>query len=166
MLRIADAFHTGFVVEDLESARDRLSEQLDVSWTPVEDRHLTLRGPDGTSDVRLRFTYTTEGPHRIELLGAVPGTVWETAGPQRHGTVAAHHIGIWCDDLIGRSEALAAAGAPLLVTYAGASDRPIGFAYHRLASGLLVELVDAARRPAFERWFAGGPFPVGHASEA
>lgn len=28
-----------------------------------------------------------------------------------------------------------------------------------VVDGLLVELVDARRRTAFERWFAGGPFP-------
>ena len=164
MLRIADAFHTGFVVEDLESAKDELSEQFAVTWTAVEDRDLTLRGQGGVTRVQLRFTYTTEGPHRLELLEAVPGTVWEPAGPGLHGPITAHHIGVWCDDLVDCSGAMAAAGAPLLATYAGAGLHPVGFAYHRLESGLLVELVDAARRPAFERWFAGGPFPAAGAA--
>jgi catechol 2,3-dioxygenase-like lactoylglutathione lyase family enzyme len=161
MMRGEDVFHTGFVVDDVEAARDELSAHLQVDWTPVEDRDLTLRGPDGPLSVNLRFTYTTTGPHRLELLGAVPGTVWEAPVPGSHGTVAAHHVGVWCDDLVARSRALSASGAPLLVTYAGDPAAPVGFAYHRLPSGLLVELVDAARRPAFERWFAGGPFPVG-----
>jgi len=161
MMRTEDAFHTGFVVADVESARDQLASHLEATWTQVEERDMPLRGPDGPMTVRLRFTYTTTGPHHLELLGAVPGTVWQAAGPGHPGTIAAHHVGVWCTDLAERSRRLAADGAPLLATYDSGRDEAVGFAYHRLPSGLLLELVDVARRPGFERWFAGGPFPVG-----
>lgn len=161
MIRIEDAFHTGFVVEDVESARDELAEHLGTTWTPVEERELSLRGPDGPMRVHLRFAYTTTGPHRIELLGSVPGTVWQAAGPGHVGTVAAHHVGMWCDDLAERSRRLVESDAPLVATYDGDPTQAIGFAYHRLPSGVLLELVDVARRPGFESWFAGGPFPAG-----
>jgi transposase InsO family protein len=164
MMRTESAFHTGFVVEDVEAARDHLSNHLRATWTPVEERDMALRGPDGPMTVRLRFTYTTTGPHHLELLGSVPGTVWQASGPGHPGTIAAHHVGLWCSDLAEESRRLAADGAPLLVTYDSGRDEVVGFAYHRLPSGLLLELVDEARRPGFEHWFAGGPFPVGGAT--
>ncbi|MDA2986341.1 MAG: VOC family protein [Actinomycetota bacterium] len=164
MMRTESAFHTGFVVDDVEAARDHLSAHLNATWTPVEERDMPLRGPAGPVTVRLRFTYTTTGPHHLELLGAVPETVWQASGPSHPGTIAAHHIGLWCSDLAETSRRLEADGSPLLVTYDSELDEAVGFAYHRLPSGLLLELVDEARRPAFEHWFGGGPFPVGNST--
>lgn len=46
---------------------------------------------------------------------------------------------------------------PLLCTYV--AETPVdGFAYHRLPSGLLVELVATGNKPVFDAWFAGGDF--------
>lgn len=161
MLTTTDVFHTGFVVADLAAGMRDLAAAFDVSWTPPEERELRLRGPDGPLRPTLRFTYTREGPHRLELLEAVPGTVWEAPPPGVGGPLAAHHVGVWCDDVASSSRRLEAAGSPRLVTYDGDGDDAVGFAYHRLPTGALLELVDRARRPAFDRWFAGGPFPVG-----
>ncbi len=161
MMRADSAFHTGFVVTDVEAARDQLSKHLDVSWTPIEARQMPLRGPNGPMTVDLQFTYTTTGPHHLELLGSVPGTVWQAPDLSDLSTTAAHHVGLWCADLAEESRRLVADGAPLLVTYDSGHDEAVGFAYHRLPSGLLLELVDVSRRPGFERWFEGGPFPIG-----
>ena len=161
MLSVQEVFHTGFVVADIEVAMEQFARTFDVSWTAVEDRELPLRGPDGPFRPRLRFAYTREGPPRLELLEAVPGTVWELPPTGVGGLLATHHIGVWCDDVAGTSRRLAANGAARLVTYDAATDEAVGFAYHRLPSGPLIELVDAARRDDFERWFAGGPFPAG-----
>ncbi len=161
MLTSADVFHTGFVVADIEAGMRELAAVFAVTWTPVEEREMTLRGPDGPLRPTLRFAYTREGPHRLELLEAVPGTVWQPPPGGLGGPAAAHHIGVWCDDVAASSRRLEDAGAPRLVTYDGADDEATGFAYHRLPTGPLIELVDRAREPGFDRWFAGGPFPVG-----
>ena len=161
MLNFQDLFHTGFVVDDLESSMAELTAQLGVRWTPVEERRMKLRGPDGPFRPDLRFTYTTDGPHHLELLQTVPGTVWEPMAAGRFGALTAHHLGIWCDDVAGTSAELVAAGCPLLATYDGDPDRAVGFAYHRLAGGVVVELVDSVRRERFDDWYAGGPFPGG-----
>ena len=40
------------------------------------------------------------------------------------------------------------------------TDGPFGFTYHTLRNtGLRIELVDIARKPAFDNWMAGGDFP-------
>lgn len=160
-VRMEDVFHTGIVATDLEAACAEITALTGAAWTPVEAREMPLRGPDGPLRPTMRFTYTLTGPNRLEVLEAIPGTVWEAPAAGTMGPLAAHHVGIWCDDVAGASRRLAAAGSPLLVTYDGEGTDPVGFAYHRLQSGLLVELVDRSRRDGFERWFAGGPFPIG-----
>lgn len=161
MLTTGDVFHTGFVVEDLDAAKRELGSLFELEWTPVEEREMPLRGPDGPFRPTLRFTYTRQGPHRLELLEATPGTIWMPPVAAAGGTLAAHHIGVWCDDLAATSRRLVADGAPRLATYDGDGEDAVGFAYHRLPTGALIELVDSARRPGFDQWFAGGPFPVG-----
>ena len=160
MLLPTGIFHTGYVVEDVEESMREVEAVFDVAWSTVERRRLALRGPEGPFEADMTFVYTQQGPPHIELLAAVPGTPWQVANAAAPvGQQAAHHVGIWSPDLVADSAALEAAGAPLVVTYDGRGDGVRGFAYHRLPSGMLVELVDESRRPDFETWFAGGPFP-------
>lgn len=160
MLQLGDVFHTGFVVDDIDAAMRELADVFGVTWTPLEERDMALRGPDGPMPITLRFTYTREGPHRLELLEAVAGTLWRSPPAGVGGPMAAHHVGVWCDDVPGVSRQLEDGGSPRLATYDSDRDDARGFAYHRLPGGTLVELVDSSRKPGFERWFAGGPFPA------
>lgn len=154
-----DVFHTGFVVPDVEAAMAELAAVFDLTWAPVTRVTMTLRGADGPFDAAMTFTYSVQGPPHLELLAPVPGTPWNQAdAPAPVGAQAAHHVGVWSDDLPGDSAAMEAAGAPRIVTYEHSGEGARGFAYHRLPSGLLVELVDRSRKPDFDRWFAGGSF--------
>lgn len=159
MLRLDQQFHTGFVVADLDAALDEFATAFGGAWTPVEEVPLRLIGPDGALRMTLRVAFSREGPQRFELIEAVEGTVWEVPHLTDRGPTSVHHVGFWADDLAASSERLAAIGAPLVHTLDDDSGTVSFFAYHRLASGLLVELVDARARSAFERWFSGGPFP-------
>lgn len=153
-----DVFHTGYVVADVEEAMAQLGRVFDLHWAPLTRITMNLRGPDGPIEPDMTFTYSVEEPH-LELLAPVEGTPWAQAeAPAPVGMQAAHHIGVWSSDVAGDSAALVAAGAPLIVTYDHAGEGALGFAYHRLPSGLLVELVDRAREPDFARWYAGGSF--------
>jgi hypothetical protein len=161
-LSVSDAFHTGFVVDDIRQGMEEFAAVLDLSWAPLTEITMRLRTPDGPIEPDMAFTYSVQGPHHIELLQAVPGTPWTVGSadgpvPRR----AAHHIGIWSDDVAGDSARMEAAGAALVVTYDTDDGAVAGFAYHRLPSGQLVEFVDRRRQPAFERWFAGGSFVTG-----
>ena len=159
MVDFSQLFHTGFVVPDVCAAMDEIGQQLGVTWAEVTEIDMTLATESGVIEPRMVFTYSREGPVHIELLQAVAGTPWTvaTATPPI-GRQAAHHVGLFSDDVAGESARLAASGAPRVVTYASSSEEARGFAYHRLACGLLVEIVDRARKPDFERWFAGGAF--------
>lgn len=154
-----DVFHTGFVVADVEAAMEELGRVFDLTWAPIHRASMRLRGADGPFDADMTFTYSIQGPPHLELLAAVEGTPWrQGSAPTPVGLQAAHHVGVWSDDVVADSEALEAAGAPRIVTYDHSGDGARGFAYHRLPSGLLVEIVDRSRKPDFDRWFAGESF--------
>lgn len=160
MISLGDVYHTGFVVPVLETAMEELSAVLGAEWTPIEDREMRVVTPDGPMQGRLRFTYTTgEAPH-LELLEPVAGTAWERPAGSESGLGAAHHVGAWVEDFANVSDRMVEAGFPRELTFDDGSDRAANFAYHRLPSGALVELVDAARRDVLEAWLRGAPYPA------
>ena len=73
-----------------------------------------------------------------------------------------HHLGFWSADLTADAARLIAAGYECGATAATPDGRPAGFTYHRLRSGLWVELVDVTRKPAYDSWIAGGGLPHVH----
>ncbi len=148
-------FHLGFVVDDIPAAAERLAVTFGVHWTPVAQREMRLSGPDGSWSTELATCYTREGPVHLELIQAVPGTLWEMPA----GVMTPHHVGVWCDDLRAESADLTGQELPLVATYDEAGQAVSGFAYHRMPDGTFLELLDSARKPAFDRWFAGGPHP-------
>lgn len=143
--------HAGVVVADLDASMERLGRDLGLQWAEVLDWELELETPDGIVTAVSRFTYSRGDGPGIELLQEQPGSVWTCDG---HAT---HHLGFWSSDLVGDVGALQATGSELVATLAGAG--PSGFAYlAHPGGGPLVELVDDALRPRFERWWAGGRF--------
>lgn len=110
-----------------------------VTWCDVRERQL--------EDVTLRLTFACTPPPYLELIEALPGTLWEAPnGPMPH------HVGYWCEDVVADSARYAAAGLPLRgelgpIRYHGHSD-----------GGVLFELIETsihdefyARWPALER---------------
>lgn len=159
MLTVTDIYHTGFVVPDIEKAQAEFTEVFGVSWTAVEEREMPIVTPEGSQVVTLRFAYSEGGEPRIELLEPVPGTPWETPS-HSFGAGAAHHIGVWAPDFAATSEKLVAAGFPRVLTFDDGSGNAARFAYHRLPSGAIVELIDATRRAELEAWFEGAAYPA------
>ena len=100
----------------------------------------------------LRFTYSSAGPQHVELLEGGPGSVWD--GVAEPGL---HHVGLWCDDLVGETERLIAGGWTLRLAQRDPADGYGVFTYVQPPSGLMVELVSTSVQPMFQRWFDGGP---------
>jgi hypothetical protein len=146
----ADLFHTGVAVADLAVAKVEF-ERLGFAWgfgsqTPPPERTETpVLFRNGPRLVRFHFAYSTEGPHRLELLQAIPGTIWE-AMPGN----AAHHLGYWSDDVVGTSALLEEAGCPWTAKIGVASDdESPRVVMHRSPSGLHIELLDRTLAPDF-----------------
>ncbi len=148
-------YHWGIVARDFEATCAELAVVCGLTWATPMRRRFDLRQPHGVTEVDFRLTYSVEGPPYYEILEASPGTVWD---PSVAGGV--HHLGFWSADVAADAARLVAAGYPCGATAAAPDGRPAGFSYHRLESGLWVELVDIARKPAYEHWIAGGEFPT------
>lgn len=136
-------YHVGIVVADIEAARDRLSEELGVTWGPVLHLDAVDYRDEGGVDVVLPTTmcYSTGDPC-LELIVEVPDSVWV-----RNEYSNLHHVGFWSARLGDDSTGLARAGCPLQLCGRAVRDAPASFAYHRdPVLGVRIELVDAAMR--------------------
>jgi Glyoxalase/Bleomycin resistance protein/Dioxygenase superfamily len=141
VLRHVNLYHTGIVVDDLPSAKDELGEALGLSWRDggAEVRLVTR---DGMRTVRTAYALSRQGPHYVELVQSIEGTLW-TAPPPGH----AHHLGYWVDDVAAASEALVRSGSERIASVSVTDDAPPICAYHRVRSGLCVEIVALALQP-------------------
>lgn len=147
-------YHVGIVVEDIDTARSRLTAMLGVTWGPVLRLDVAAYRDGSGRDLELptAMCYSTGDPC-LEVIEEVPGTTWV-----RHEHSNLHHIGFWCEDLVGDSATLGAAGCPLQFCGRAGADAPVSFAYHRDdALGVRVELVDASMRDAMAFLFAPDP---------
>ena len=148
-------YHYGIVVNDFDAALQELGSSLGLEWASTQRRTFEVRQPNGIVTADFRVTYSVTGPPHFEVIEATAGTIWAYAG----GGV--HHLGYWTTDLAGDSDRLTDAGYTWEGTYHRPdSDEVFGFSYHTFpATQVRIELVDAARKPAFDQWMAGGDFP-------
>ena len=152
MLATAEIYHTGLVVPDIAKAQAEFEAVFGgIRWTALEEREMPVLTQEGTLVVTLRFVYSIGPAPRIELLEPVEGTAW---------SLGAEHIGVWAEDFQAESRRLDEAGFPRVLTFDDGSGQAFRFAYHRLPSGALVELVDASRRPELEAWMNGDVYPA------
>jgi hypothetical protein len=141
-VRYEDLYHTGIVVADMADAQKELSDVLGVTWGPQGKLEAPVLLEDGPREMTFEYAYTAEGPHHLELVTVIPGTLWSLSPPGH-----AHHTGYWCDDVAGVSAALSAKGLPLLAKVGtDQADAPAMVVYHRGRSGLYIELVDRIYR--------------------
>jgi catechol 2,3-dioxygenase-like lactoylglutathione lyase family enzyme len=145
-------FHTGILVADIDQSMAELGSTFGLTWCAVQHRQMQVWRPSlGVTTTDLKFTYSTNGPHHIELVQGQPGTLWDgVADP------GLNHHGYWVDDVAATTEHLVANGSELLQAGAAPEDGYGTFTYVKLPSGVIVEPVWNAARPRFERWFAGG----------
>jgi catechol 2,3-dioxygenase-like lactoylglutathione lyase family enzyme len=146
-------FHHGVRVADLDAAMGELGPALGLRWCQPQHGQQRVWLPDGGEvSLPLRFTYSADGPHHVELVEGPAGSIWD--GRQRPGL---HHVGVWSDDVAADTEALLAAGWRLRLAQRSPAAGYGALTYVEPPSGLLVELVSSALEPMFTRWFAGGP---------
>ena len=151
MIDYQSIFHTGVRVPDLDAAVTEYGESLGLTFASVNELDQSVWTPDdGLQHLRLRVTYSAEGPQHLELLEGPPGTVWD--GRERPG---AHHIGVWVDDIGSETDRLLEHGWTLAASNLDPASGGYGvFAYLRPPTGLIVELVDRVIEPGFEAWWS------------
>ena len=141
-IRHADLYHTGIVVDDIEAAKDEYADVLGLTWLEGEGESPMLLA-DGPRTVMMRFAYSDDGPHRLELVQSVPGTLW-TVPFGGH----VHHVGYWSDDLAGVTAFLSSRGLPRVANLGTFADDefPVGV-YHQALNGIYIEVIDRAMYP-------------------
>ena len=136
-----DLFHTGIVVDDLEAAKLEFGRLLGVTWLEGGGK-VKLQTADDRSTVETKYAISAEGPHHVELVQSVPGTLYTTNGSTR-----AHHVGYWVDDVPAVSAALVRSGLTNVVLISFGGDRPPITAYHEAGDGFWIELVARSMQP-------------------
>lgn len=144
-------FHTGLVVENLESAMKTLGELAGHHWTSVMELEVTARTPLGLQRASQRFVLSLEEP-RLELVEAIPGTVWVSEGSN-----GAHHVGYWAEDerIEEVSAALVELGLEVEASNDFEADGRLMWVYHRGVGGIRVELLNTLMKPPMDAWIAG-----------
>lgn len=150
MIDFGQVFHTGVLVADIDAAVELSARSTGARWCSIRDVDQPMWIPGGPPrSVPIRVTFSTEGPHRIELIQGAPGSLWD--GETSPGV---HHIGMWVDDLAAATGEMISGGWELV----GAHKPPeagYGFATYLRGEGLdLVELVTTRLRPILESWWS------------
>ena len=143
MLNYNDVFHVGIIVPEIEQGMEEIAKRFRETWPrPPGEANVRVRTKAGVSVLSSRFAYTAEGPPWLELIEAVPGTVWEAGEGSR-----IHHLGAFVDDLDGEIERLTAEGADLeMTTVAEDGSRVLGVSYINSALGVRLELLPSSSR--------------------
>jgi len=145
-LQPADFFHTGIVVPDLTRAKDELAAAFGATWGFAGEVEMPFVLEDGFRVLPMRFAYSAEGPPYLELIQAVPGTMFELEGGG-----GAHHVGYWCPDPGAVAAALETQGMTRVATVGVSSlDEEAHWIMLRSSGRLLIELVDEGLRASFE----------------
>jgi hypothetical protein len=145
-------YHTGIIVDSLQNAMDTWGEALGLVWAPPRTSTVPLECPDGILDREVRFTYSLEGPHFIEILEQVnPAPYLNLTGGRR-----VHHLGYFTDDLVRASADLEARGFRRELSGVG-SDGEIAraaFHYSPESPGMWIELVSFEIAEEIGEWIA------------
>lgn len=132
-------YHTCFIVQDLPVAMEALASTFQVQWMPPQETEAEVWAGAERRLVPIRYVYSIDEGHYMELIQAVPGTIYEL----EVGKAAEfHHCGYSSDDIVTDVGLLEANGHILEVTMADeATPIPSRFAYVRHELGPRVELV-------------------------
>jgi catechol 2,3-dioxygenase-like lactoylglutathione lyase family enzyme len=147
-----DLYHTGIVVDDFDNALRWFTDVAGYRWCDELALDQVVWTPQGDQTVPIRFAYSMSEP-RLEVLQAVPGTVWMPS------TSGVHHLGYWSDDVDSDLDLLARSGLRVEVK-APMPDGSSLWAYCQGASGPRIELVSRTLQPMMADWFATGRSPL------
>jgi hypothetical protein len=147
---LGEPFHTGLIVDNLDVAMADLGPAMGVEWAPVVRRTGSIHTPAGLQFRDMVITYSKGVGNHIELVEYIDDTAYTFMqdGP-------ANHVGFWVDDLADSMAALETLGFPSGAAGAAADGSVCEFSYHfNRHSGIWIEIVDVASRPAIARWTA------------
>jgi catechol 2,3-dioxygenase-like lactoylglutathione lyase family enzyme len=123
--------HTGLVCRDIDTAKARLSETLNVRWVGVEREPWPLVIFGKTVSIPLRIAHASTGQVNFELIEAVPDTPWVTSKD-----VIQHHLCFHSSDSEAVCQQYEARGFQRVLGAPGDSQ-----GYFQDPAGLLIEII-------------------------
>ena len=123
--------HTGLVCRDIDAAKARLSEALNVRWVGVEREDWSLIIFGKPVNIPLRIAHASNGQANFELIEAVPDTPWVTTED-----LIQHHMCFHSSDSDAVCRQFEARGYQRVL---GAPGDPQG--YFQDPTGLLIEII-------------------------
>ena len=123
--------HTGLVCRDIDAAKARLSEALNVRWVGVEREDWSLIIFGKPVNIPLRIAHASNGQSNFELIEAVPETPWVTTED-----LIQHHMCFHSSDSDAVCRQFEARGYQRVL---GAPGDPQG--YFQDPAGLLIEII-------------------------
>ncbi|MDB5714452.1 MAG: hypothetical protein JWO15_1849 [Sphingomonadales bacterium] len=145
LARRATLFHIGLVVADVTSAKDLLSANEGIGWKDAGPRTFDLMLEGVSRTITLHIAHSTGATPRIELIEAVPDSIWATP----HETRAHHHC-YWTEDGDGLCREIESAGGERLLGIVGDES-----GYFRLPDASIIEIVGAGTYRRLTAWIDG-----------
>jgi methylmalonyl-CoA/ethylmalonyl-CoA epimerase len=132
--------HVAVVVRDLESAIEVYRDRLGLAVESIQD----------IASDRVRIAFLPTGESRLELVQPTDETTGVARYLERHGE-GFHHVCYEVDRLADTLTRLSAEGIELIDTLPRrGAEGPVAFLHPRSFHGVLVELIEAPRGPAWE----------------
>jgi methylmalonyl-CoA/ethylmalonyl-CoA epimerase len=126
--------HVGLVVPDITAAIEHAESVYGLQLIDLGPGLSAWLDHGRRIEPHTHVALSAGGPPHLELLQAVPGTVWQVLP-------GLHHVGYVVDDLPSAADELAAAGLPVVLEDVNDTGRPIRATYHRDPLGPIVELM-------------------------
>lgn len=146
-MRVEDQFHLGIVAENFEATRATLTSVFGYEWGPEVGGPITVTLPTGEAVLNLRCAFSVTVP-RLELVRAIPNTLWEPATG-----AGLHHVGFFSDDVAKDAAELTDAGYLTEATRLNPDGTPF-FTFQRSQTGFRVELVSRAAESGLSQCWA------------
>ena len=147
-MKPADLYHAGIIVEDFDATLAWYTKHLGYRWCEPVNRETTIITAAGEQVIPMHMTYSMDEP-RLEIIEAVPGTLWMPADS------GIHHLGFWSDDVDGDVAGLVAGGMTLDVTGLF-PDGSTMWAYCSAPGRTRTELVSRAMQASMNGWLTSG----------
>lgn len=144
MIDFSDFFHVGVIVPDIRTGIDDIARRFGATFGDPRQANVRVRYRGAEQQVPVTFVYSRQGPPFIEIIQAVPGTVWEAGAGSR-----IHHLGVFVNNIEDEIGRLQAEGYEYEAASLGADGSMQGAQYINNDSQIRLELIRGETRDAF-----------------